>query len=128
MAIVVAVVVVVIIVGAILATAFITGVQQASNLSRPNINVTNLYSWYSEDCGVYGTQTTTWHFSATLVNTGGAGYADIGYDVNEQQVTTNTYYVASNYQLPVSTGVTVNACYGSTTPTYNVVLLSQRPA
>jgi len=127
-AIVVAVVVVVIIAGAVIAGAFFAGIQQSSNLSTPNIAVTNTQGTYSDDCGVYGTQTTTWDWSATLVNTGGNGFANIGFDVNGQQVTENTYYVGTTSQLPITHSSTLNACYGSTTPTYRIVLLSERPA
>ena len=128
-AVVVAVVVVVIIVGGVLAVVFLTGVQQAANLSaKPNIAITNEHSTYTENCGVYGSQTTTFDFSATLVNTGCAGYVDIAYDVNDVQVTANTYYVSANSQLPISDGVTVNACYGSAIPTFSMVLLSERSA
>ena len=69
-----AVVVVVIIVGAAVAFSFLTGVQQAANLSKPNVAITNTDGTYTEDCGTYGTQTTDFHLSATLVNTGGAGF------------------------------------------------------
>src|SRR6266540_1967334 len=96
-AIVVAVVVVVIVVGAVIAGAFYSGIQQASNLP-PNVVVTNAHSSYYENCGAFGTQTTRWDWSATLVNTGGSGFADVGFDVNGQQVTQNTYYVAASYQ------------------------------
>jgi hypothetical protein len=124
----VAVVVVVIVVGAVIAGAFFAGIQQASNLSTPNVVVTNTHSSYYENCGAFGTQTTRWDWSATLVNTGGSGYADIGYDVNGQQVTQNTYYVAASYQTPITQSLTVNACYGSTIPTYSIVLLAERSA
>jgi hypothetical protein len=121
----VAVVVVVIVVGAVIAGAFYAGIQQAANLP-PNVAVTNTHSDYYENCGAFGTQTTRWDWSATLVNTGGSGFADIGYDVNGQQVTQNTYYVAASYQTPITQSLTVSACYGSTIPTYNIVLLAER--
>jgi hypothetical protein len=124
----VGVVVVVLVVGAVIAGALFAGVQQSSNLSTPNIAVTNTDGTYRENCGAFGDQTTTWDWSATLVNTGGGGYADIGYDVNGQQVTQNTYYVSAKSQLPITQGLTVNACYGSTIPNYSIVLLAERSA
>lgn len=123
-----AVVVVVIVVGAVIAGAFFAGIQQASNLSTPNIAVTNGHSSYAEDCGAFGSDTTNWDWSATLVNTGGSGFADIGYDVNGQQVIQNTYNVGASSQVPITDSLTVSACYGSAVPTYNIVLLSERPA
>ena len=120
-----AVVVVVVVVGAVLAGAFFAGIQQASNLSTPNVAISNYHGSYTEDCSVYGSQTSAWDWSATLVNTGGAGFAEIGYNVNGQQVTHNTYYVSANSQLPISQSATVSACYGSTTPTYAIVLLAE---
>jgi len=125
-AIVVAVVVVVIVVGAVIAGAFFAGIQQASNLSTPNVVVTNAQSRYYENCGAFGSQTTRWDWSAALVNTGGRGFADIGFDVNGQQVTQNTYFVAASYQTPITQSVTLHECYGSTTPTFDIVLLSER--
>ena len=128
-AIIVVVVVVVVIVGALAAYAFFAGIQQSANLlAQPNVTVTNAHGTYLEDCGAFGSQTTQWSFTADLVNTGGAGYAVLSYDVNGQTVTTNNYYVAANTQIPVSDGVTVHACYSTTTPTYDIILLSQRPA
>jgi hypothetical protein len=124
----VAVVVVVIVVGAVIAGAFFAGIQQASNLSTPNIAVTDAHSSYVEDCGAFGSHTTTWDWSATLVNTGGSGFADIGFDVNGQQVTQNTFYVSATSQHPITQGLTVNACYGSTIPSYSIVLLAERSA
>jgi hypothetical protein len=121
----VAVVVVVIVGGAFIAGAFYAGIQQASNLP-PNVAVTNTHSTSYENCGAFGTQTTRFDMSATLVNTGGSGFADVGFDVNGQQVTQNTYYVAASYQTPITDSLTVNACYGSTIPTYNIVLLAER--
>ena len=125
--IVLAVVVVVVVVGALAAYAFFSTVQQSANLSQPNIAVTDSHSSYTSDCGVFGTNTSKVYFSATLVNTGGSGFADVGYDINGQQIQYNTYYVGASSQLPVSDSVTVSACYNSST-TYSVVLLSQRPA
>jgi hypothetical protein len=122
----VAVVVVVIVVGAVIAGAFFAGIQQASNLSTPNVAVTNAHSSYTENCGTFGSHTTTWDWSATLVNTGGRGFADIGFDVNGQQVTQNTYFVSANSQVPITQGLTVNSCYGSTIPNYGIVLLAER--
>ena len=127
-AIIVAVVVVVIVIGVVVAGAFLAGVQQAAVLSKPNVTVTNTHGYTTDDCGAYGTQTTEWQWTATLVNTGGAGYADIGYDANDQQVTQNTYYIAARAELPVSQSATLSACYGSTEPTYDIVLLAERSA
>ena len=116
------------IVGALATYAFLSGVQQSSALSRPKIVITNIQSTYVDDCAAYGSQTSDVTFSATLVNTGGAGYADIGYDIGSQQVTANTYYVGASSELSISDGVTVHTCYGSTAPTYEIVLLQERPA
>jgi|SRR5438552_9424128 len=125
-AIVVAVVVVAVVVGAVIAGAFLAGVQNAAVLSKPNVAVTNTQGTYTDDCGAYGSQSTTWDWSATLVNNGGAGFANIGFDVNGQQVTQNDYYVSAMSQLPITHSATVDVCYGSTTPTYDIVLLAER--
>ena len=127
-AIIVAVVVVAVVVGAVVVGAFLAGVQNAAVLSKPKVSVTNTQGTYAEDCGAYGSQSTTWDWSATLVNTGGAGFANIGFDVNGQQVTQNDYYVSAMSQLPITHSSTVNVCYDSTTPTYDIVLLAERSA
>jgi len=127
-AIIVGVVVAVIVVGALVAGAYFAGVQQSANLASPNMAITNMSSTYYDNCGVLGNHTTKWYFDATLVNTGGSGYAEVGYNVNGQQVTWNTYYVPSHSELPISDSVRVSDCYGSTTPTYTIVVLSERSA
>jgi len=123
-----AVVVVAIVVGAVLVGAFLAGVQQSAVLSKPNVAMTNTHAFTNVDCGVFATNTTTWYWSATLVNTGGNGFADVGYDVNGQQVTQNTYYVSATSQLPITQSASLNVCYGSTNPTYEIVLLAERSA
>jgi len=127
-AIIVAIVVVVVVVGAVVAGAFLAGVQTASVLSKPSVSVTNTQGAYTPDCGAYGSQSTTWDWSATLVNNGGAGFVSIGFDVNGQQVTQDNYYVSAMSQLPITHSSTVNECYGSTIPTYGIVLLTERSA
>src|SRR5437870_4646281 len=127
-AIIVAVVVVAVVVGAVVVGAFLAGVQNVAVLSKPNVTVTNTQGTYAEDCGAYGSQSTTWDWSATLVNTGGAGFANIGFDVNGQQVTQNDYYVSAMSQLPITHSSTVNECYGSTIPMHRIVLMAERLA
>jgi hypothetical protein len=127
-AIVVSVVVIVIVVGAVIGGAFLTGIQQASNLSQPNIAITNYHGSYTEDCGAYGTNTTAFDLTATLANTGGGGFADIGFKVNGQQVRSNTYHINAHSDLPIDERFTLDACYGSTGPTYAIVVLSERSA
>jgi len=128
-AIVVAVVVVVVVVGAIVASAFFAGVLQASNLrALPNIELSNAQGTYREDCGTYGTQTTNFQLSATVVNTGGAGYASFAYEVNGQQNDMKTYFFPADSHSVISDSFTVHACYGSAIPVYTVTLLSERPA
>ncbi len=61
--------------------------SRRQSLSKPNVAVTDTHGYTTDDCGVFGTQTTAWRWTATLVNTGGAGFVDIGYDANGQQVT-----------------------------------------
>jgi len=63
-----------------------------------------------------------------VLRTGGAGYVEIGYDANDQQITQNTYYISARTELPISQSATLNVCYGSTDPTYDIVLLAERPA
>jgi len=127
-AIVVAVVVVVIVVGAVIAGAFLAGVQNASVLSEPNVALTDTHGYVTGHCGAYLTNTTDWDWSATLVNTGGGGFVDIGYYVNGQQVSHNTYYVNAKSQLPITQSITLNECYGSTNPTYRIAVLAERSA
>ena len=66
--------------------------------------------------------------TVTAVNTGSNGIANLGYDVNDQQITSEGYYVHANTQLPIFQIVTVHACYGAQPPTYTVVLLSEQAA
>ena len=119
---------VVAIVGALLAGSFLSRILQSSSLSTPKVAVTNPQGSITDDCGVYSISTTTWTFTATLVNTGASGIANIGYNVNGQQVASNTYSVPAGSQLPISESVTLHQCYGSTTPPYSIVLLSERSA
>jgi hypothetical protein len=114
-------------VGSIFAYSYIH-VLQAQNLPKPNVALTNIGGTYVEDCGPSGSQTTTFNMSVTVVNTGGNGIANLGYDVNGQQITSEGYYVHANTQLPIFHFVTVHACYGAQPPTYTVVLLSEQAA
>jgi len=125
---VVSVVVVVIVVGAVIAGAFLTGIQQASNLSEPNVAITNYHGSYTEDCGAYGTNTTACDLTATLANTGGGGFVDIGFKVNGQQARSNTYHINAHSDLPIDESFSLDGCYGSTSPTYAIVVLSERSA
>jgi hypothetical protein len=122
------VVVIVIVVGAAIAGAFLTGIQQASNLSGPNVAVTNYHGSYTEDCGAYGSNTTAFDLTATLANTGGAGFVDVGFRVNSQQVRTNSYHINAHADLPIDESFTLDGCLGSTHPTYEIVVLAERSA
>ena len=112
-------------VGSIFAYSYIQ-VLHAQNLPKPNMALTNIGGTYVEDCGPSGSQTTTFNMTVTVVNTGGNGIANLGYDVNGQQITSEGYYVHANTQLPIRAIFTVQACYGTQTPTYTVVLLSEQ--
>ncbi len=86
-------------------------------------------SWIqSNKCnsGNYGI--TNWNWSATLINTGGGGFAEVGYYISNNQATTNSYYVPAHSQIFVVESLAINSCYYVSTslPTYNVVVLSQR--
>jgi hypothetical protein len=124
----VAVVVVVIVVGAVIAGAFFAGIQQASNLSTPNVAVTDYHGTFTEDCGAYATNTTAFELTATLANTGGSGFVDMGFKVNGQQVRSNTYHINAHSDLPIDESFSLNGCFGSTSPTYAIVVLSERSA
>ena len=114
-------------VGSIFAYSYIQ-VLHAQNLPKPNMALTNIGGTYVEDCGPSGSQTTTFNMTVTVVNTGGNGIANLGYDVNGQQITSEGYYVPANSQLPLRAIFTVQACYGAQPPTYTVVLLSEQAA
>ena len=114
-------------VGSIFAYSYIQ-VLHAQNLPKPNVALTNIGGTYVEDCGPSGSQTTTFNMTVTVVNTGGNGIANLGYDVNGQQITSESYYVHPNTQLPIRAIFTVQACYGAQPPTYTVVLLSEQAA
>ena|SRR5438552_18641833 len=115
-------VIVVVIILALVAGAFR---QQAA---EPNIEVTNRQGTYSRFCGSYYSNTTTWTLSATLVNTGGRGYAEIAYRLNGATVTSNSYFVNSQSSLDISYGFTLNSCQDPASSTYNIIVLSQRGA
>lgn len=114
-------------VGSIFASAIVT-IQARQNLPRPNMVLTNIGGTYVENCGPFGSQTTTFNITVTVVNTGGNGIANLGYDVNGQQVLSEPYYVPANTQLPIRAIFTVHTCYGTQTPTYTVLLLSEQAA
>jgi hypothetical protein len=114
-------------VGSIFAYSYIQ-VLHAQNLPKPNMALTNIGGTYVEDCGPSGSHTTTFNMTVTVVNTGGNGIANLGYDVNGQQITSEGYYVPASTQLPIRAIFTVQACYGAQRPTYTVVLLSEQAA
>jgi hypothetical protein len=114
-------------VGSIFAYSYIQ-VLHAQNLPKPNVALTNIGGTYVEDCGPSGSQTTTFNMTVTVVNTGGFGIANLGYDVNGQQASSESYYVHENTQFPIIHIFTVQACYGAQRPTYTVVLLSEQAA
>jgi len=118
----------VIVIGAALAAGILGGNQQAAFLTKPDIGITDSYGSYTDGCGTAGQGKTIWHWKVTLVNTGASGFVDIGYDVNGHQVMQSTHYVPYKTSDYVRESTTLNVCYGSTTPTYSIVLLSERPA
>ena len=124
--IVISIVVIVIVVGVVLAGDLLAGREQALAPTKPNVAIIDPQGSYTDDCGAGGSKQTKWHFKATLVNTGGTGFAEIGYDVNGQQVQQNTYYIYYKSTAFVAESATVNVCYGTTTPTYAIVLLAER--
>jgi len=103
---------------------------------QPKIVVTNTDAYYSQSygCSYGGSRYTTWHWSATLVNTGGGGFADIGYVVSDPvtgkdlQASSNTYFVPAHSQLSIEASQDIDGCYASTpsTPSYDIVVVSQR--
>ncbi len=103
-------------------------VSQTSNLSSPKIVVTNTDGTYSQDCGVLGSGDTTWTFSATLVNTGASGYADVDFNVNGNRLTSNNYFVSSQSQLPISTSAMTHDCSSQAGSTYSITISQQTPA
>lgn len=119
-----------IIVGAIVAVIIVAGVAASfqQQATTPNIEVTNRQGTYSRSCGSYYSNTTTWTLSATLVNTGGRGYAEIAYQLNGATVTSNNYFVNSQSSKDISYGFTLNSCQDPAGSTYNIIVLSQRGA
>src|SRR5260370_42229918 len=99
-------------VGSVLGYSYIQGLH-AQNLPKPNVALTNIGGTYVKDCGPSGSQTTTFNMTVTVVNTGGNGIANLGYDVNGQQITSEGHYVHANTQLPIFHIVTVHAIYGA---------------
>jgi hypothetical protein len=122
-------VLVTLLVGSIFAYAVVV-IQARQSLPKPNMSITNVGGTYVQDCGVSGSQTTTFNMTWTVVNTGGNGLAFFGFDVNGQRVWTYDYgyYVQANSQLPIRGIFTVHACYGTLVPTYAIVLLSEQAA
>ena len=114
-------------VGSIFVYSYIQ-VLHAQNLPKPNMALTNISGTYVEDCGPSGSQTTTFNMTVTVVNTGGNGIANLGYDVNGQQIASEGYYVHASSQLPIRAIFTVQACYSMQAPTYTVILLSEQAA
>ncbi len=102
--------------------------SQSSTLSSPKIVVTNTDGTYSQDCGVLGSGDTTWTFSATLVNTGASGYADVDFNVNGNRLTSNNYFVSSQSQLPISTSAMTHDCSSQAGSTYSITISQQTPA
>jgi ABC-type lipoprotein release transport system permease subunit len=122
----VAVVVVVVLVGAALAGGFFTGSQQTVSLSKPEVTITDTHGSYVDTCGIGGSKQTKWDWSETLVNAGGTGYVDIGYNVNGQQVMQSSHYVYAKSSAFVEESHILNVRYGSTTPTFSIVVLAER--
>jgi hypothetical protein len=112
-------------VGSIFAYAVVQ-IQARENLPKPNIVLTNVQGSYVQDCGVSGTQTTSFNVNITLVNTGGFGIATVGYFVNGQQIWNESYYVQPNSQFSYLVTFKVHACYGGIPPAYTAILLSQQ--
>jgi hypothetical protein len=127
-AIIVVVIIVVIVVGGFTAAVLPAIQRSASQLNAPNVNVTNGHAYGTENCGLLGDQTTSWSFTATLVNTGGQGYADVNFEINGAIVTSNTYFVGAQSSLPISDAVTLHVCQVPSTSNFNIVLASQRSA
>ena len=112
-------------VGSILAYSYIQ-VLHAQNLPKPNIVLTNVQGSYVQDCGVSGSQTTSFNVSITLVNTGGEGIATVGYFVNGQQISNESYLVHASSQFSYLVTLKVHACYGVVPPTYTAVIPSEQ--
>ncbi len=114
-----------IIVGAILAVIIVALIASAFIVAQPSIHVTDAHAYSVEDCGFLGSRTTRWSFSATLVNTGGRGYAEVAYQINSTTVTSNNYFVNSQSSLLVSASVDLSVCHVSKSSTFDIVVLSQ---
>ena len=112
-------------VGSIFAYSYIQ-VLHAQNLPKPNIVLTNVQGSYVQDCGVSGSQTTSFNVSITLVNTGGDGIATVGYFVNGQQIANESYLVHASSNFSYLVTLKVHACYGVVPPTYTAVILSEQ--
>ncbi len=101
--------------------------RQPSNLPKPNVLITNTHGVYSEtDCGNTNALS-NFLLNATLINNGLTGYAKIGFYINELSVKNVTYLLNMGSQLPISEIFTLHSCYGTTHPTYAIVLLDEWP-
>src|SRR5260370_8295278 len=102
-------------VGSVLGYSYIQGLH-AQNLPKPNVALTNIGGTYVEDCGPSGSQTTTFNMTVTVINTGGNGIANLGYDVNGQQITSEGYYLPANSHLPIRAIFTVQTSHAAQAP------------
>jgi hypothetical protein len=128
-AIIAGVIIVVVVLAAIVGGVIIALSPQPSSVATlpPNVQVTDSHASDVEHC-ILGSGTTAWSFSATLVNTGGRGYVQIAFQINSATVTSNNYFVNSQYSLPISDSVTLNVCEDPASSTFDIIVLSQTPA
>lgn len=68
------------------------------------------------------------NWSAILVNTGGSGFADVGFYLDSLQVAHGSFHIPAHSETTVQQTLSINGCYHVTTipPNDNVVIVSQR--
>jgi hypothetical protein len=119
---VIVIVVVVIVIGAGIAAYGINQVYRAATTpQQPNIVVTDAHS--QESCPAFGNPVGYW--TATLINTGASGYANLNFILNGQTITSNTYYVAGGYSLPISESASMTSCPNAATSSFSIIVASQ---
>ncbi len=117
------VVIVVVVIAALVVLNFLR-TSPASPTAQPNVNVVNTSATYS--CPFLSSPYET--FTFTLVNSGNANaYADVGFYVDSQLVTSNSYYAPAGSSNSYTQSVTLMSCPSSGS-TYYIELLSVTPA
>ncbi len=101
--------------------------------SQPKIAIKGFgTSWIQSDkeCSSGNHEISNGNWSAILVNTGGSGFADLGFYIDGLQVTRGGFNVPAHSETVAQQSLSINGCYhiSANPPNYDVVILSQRAA